>query len=63
MYVGDFFTTQSLFDVKNFYRFLHGVEETPSNKDAQAFLEKIKNVAKDDYLDFKDRLIVITRRV
>jgi len=60
MYIGDILTTKSLFDLKSFYRFIHNTDSYPSDKEAIKFLEKIKKYQKDNYLDFKDDLIIIT---
>ena len=60
LYVGDLFTTRGLFDVKNFYRFLHNVQDEPSDELVRNFLEKIREIEKNGYLDFKGRLIIAT---
>lgn len=61
MYVGDLLTNNNLFDLKNFYRFIHNVNTHPSNEDSKKFLSKIKKYQKKRYLDFKDELIIVTK--
>jgi hypothetical protein len=61
LFVGDMFTTNSRFDLKMFYRFIHNTDSYPSDAEAEEFLGKIKKCHKDGYLDFKDYLVVVTK--
>ena len=58
MFVGDILSTNSRFDLKTFYRFVHNTESYPSDSESDKFLHKIKKFQKDDCLDFKDELII-----
>jgi len=62
MYIGDILSTKSLFDLKIFYRFIHNTDSYPSDLESKAFLEKIKKYQKDNYLDFKDYLIIVSEK-
>lgn len=61
MYVGDILSTNSTFDLKSFYRFIHNTNSYPSDLEAKKFLNKIKEYQKNNYLDFKDDLIIIEK--
>ncbi|OGZ21416.1 MAG: hypothetical protein A2W55_00855 [Candidatus Nealsonbacteria bacterium RIFCSPHIGHO2_02_38_10] len=60
MYVGDILSTKSLFDLKIFYRFIHNTDAFPSDEEGRKFLELIKKYQVNNYLDFKDCLIVVS---
>lgn len=60
MFVGDILNTKKMFDLKIFYRFIHNTDSFPKDSDAKIFLEKIKKYQRNNYLDFKDYLIVIS---
>ncbi len=60
-FVGDFFSTQSLYDAKVFYRFIHAEKDMPSNEDTHRFLDKVSRCMQDGYLDFRDRLIIVEK--
>ncbi len=62
MYVGDILSTKKFFDLKIFYRFIHNTDSYPNDSESQEFLEKIKKYQKENYLDFKDYLIIVSRR-
>ncbi len=62
MYVGDMLTNTHLFDLNNFYRFIHNTTEHPSKKEGEKFRKKIKRFQRKGYLDFKDELIIVSRR-
>jgi len=62
MYIGDILSTNKLFDLKVFYRFIHNTDSYPNNSESQKFLEKIKRCQKAGYLDFKDYLIVVSNK-
>lgn len=61
MYVGDILSTDKFFDLKVFYRFVHNTGSYPTNEESREFLEKIKKYQKNNYLDFKDYLILISK--
>lgn len=61
MYVGDIVNTAKVFDRNNFYKFIHNTDKTPSTRQSAEFLEKIIKYQKDNYLNFRDYLIVITK--
>jgi len=61
MYIGDLLSNKNLFDIKNFYRFIHNIEKYPSDKEARGFLEKIREFQEDGYLDFMDELIIVSK--
>lgn len=61
MYIGDMLNTKSLFNLKIFYQFIHNTDASPSGKESQEFLQKIKDNQKDGYLDFKDHLIIVSK--
>lgn len=60
MYVGDILSTKSLFDLKIFYRFIHNTDSFPSDDESNEFLKRIQKFQVDNYLDFKDYLIVVS---
>lgn len=60
MYVGDILSTKSFFDLKIFYRFIHNTDSFPSDEESKKFLKLIQEYQVDNYLDFKDYLIVIS---
>jgi len=62
MYVGDILTTKKLFDLKIFYRFIHNTDSFPNEGEGKDFFKKIQKYQKNNYLDFKDYLIVVTKR-
>ncbi len=62
MYVGDILSTKKFFDLKIFYRFIHNTDSFPSDEESKEFLKKIKKYQKNDYLDFKDYLIVVSKQ-
>jgi len=62
MYVGDILSTKKNFELKSFYRFIHNTNIYSSDKDAKKFLNRIKRFQKNDCLDFKDDLIIITNK-
>jgi len=61
MYVGDILSTKKYFELKSFYRFIHNTNIYPSDTDAKKFLDKIKKFQKNDCLNFKDDLIIVSR--
>lgn len=61
MYVGDILSTKKFFDLKVFYKFIHNVDSYPSDAESKKFLSKIKKYQKNNYLDFKDYLIVVSK--
>ncbi|MFH1151708.1 MAG: class I SAM-dependent methyltransferase [Nanoarchaeota archaeon] len=60
MFVGDMLTNGKFYEVNNFYKFIHNINETPSKKESKEFLEKLKKYQKNGYLDFKDELIIVS---
>ena len=62
MYIGDILTTKKFFDLKIFYRFIHNTDSYPSDSESREFLKKIQKYQKNSYLDFKDYLIIVTKR-
>lgn len=61
MYIGDILSTDKFFDLKIFYRFIHNTDSFPSDEESKEFLKKIQKCQKDNYLDFKDYLIIISK--
>ncbi|HRH32785.1 MAG TPA: hypothetical protein PK720_01385 [bacterium] len=61
IFVGDMLTTKSRFDLKVFYRFIHNTDSYPSEAEAEAFFEKIRDEQVDGYIDFKDHLIIVSK--
>jgi hypothetical protein len=61
MYVGDILKNPHVFDLHNFYRFIHNTDKYPSSDESRRFLEKIKRYQKNNYLNFKDELIIVER--
>lgn len=61
MYVGDILNNKKMFDLKTFYRFIHNTDSYPSDKNAREFLKKIKKFQKNNYIDFKDDLIIVEK--
>lgn len=59
MFVKDILSNKNLYDLSNFYKFIHNTDVFPSKEEASMFLEKIKRFQKKGYLDFKDELIVV----
>lgn len=62
MYVGDMLNNMHFFDLNNFYRFIHNTNEYPSKQESGKFRDKLKQFQKNGYLDFKDELIIVSRR-
>lgn len=62
MYVGDILSTDKFFDLKIFYRFIHNTDSFPNDKEAEEFLKKIQKCQKNNYLDFKDYLIIVSKK-
>ena len=60
IFVGDIITNKNLYDLGNFYKFIHNVDRFPSKEEAFRFLGKIKYYQKKGYLDFKDELLIIS---
>lgn len=59
MFVGDILNAQKLFDVKMLYRFIHNTDSYPRESESKTFLKKIEKYQKNNYLDFKDYLIIV----
>ena len=62
MYVGDILSTKKSFDLKILYRFIHNTDSYPNDTESKKFLEKIKKYQKNNYIDFKDYLIIISNK-
>lgn len=62
MYVGDILSTDKFFDIKTFYRFIHNTDSYPNDLESREFLKKIKKYQKNNYLDFKDYLIIVSNK-
>lgn len=62
MYIGDILSTKSLFDLKIFYRFIHNTDSFPNDTESREFLKRIEKYQIDNYLDFKDYLIVGSKK-
>ena len=61
MVVGDMLDNNgNLYDIINFYKFIHNTDSTPNKDEALSFLEKIEKYQKNGYLDFKDELIIVS---
>lgn len=61
IYVGDILSTKSLFDLKVLYRFIHNSNIYPSDGESKNFLAMIKKYHRNNYLNFKDYLVVVTK--
>lgn len=61
IFIGDMFTTNNRYDVKLLYRFIHNSDSFPNQSETEEFLNKIKEVQKDGYIDFKDNLIIVSK--
>lgn len=61
MYVGDMLTNQNLYELNNFFKFIHNTDITPSKEESKEFLNKIKQYQKKGYLDFRDELLIISK--
>ena len=59
MFVGDMLSNSKLYEVNNFYKFIHNVDSFPTKKESLKFLQKIKEYQKEGYLDFRDELIIV----
>ena len=62
MYVGDILSTKKFFDLKTFYKFIHNTDSYPSDEESKEFLKKIQKYQKNNHLDFKDYLIVVSKK-
>ena len=62
MYVGDILNTKKTFDLKIFYRFIHNTDSYPNETESKKFLNKIRTCQKANYLDFRDNLIIISKK-
>lgn len=62
MYIRDILSTNKLFDLKTFYRFIHNTDSYPNDSESKEFLNKIKKYQKKGYLDFKDYLIIVSKK-
>jgi len=61
MFVGDILTNKNLYDLKNFYKFIHNTSSFPNKTQSLQFLGKIRKYQKKGYLDFKDELIIVDK--
>lgn len=61
MFVGDILSTDKRFELNTFYKFIHNTSTIPDAKESSEFLKKIQNYQKNNYLDFKDYLIVVSK--
>lgn len=62
MFVGDMLDNNgNLYDIINFYKFIHNTSSTPNKEEALKFLDKIKKYQRKGYLDFKDELIIVSK--
>ncbi|MDO8517151.1 MAG: methyltransferase domain-containing protein [Nanoarchaeota archaeon] len=61
MFVGDILNTNSTYELKNFYRFIHNTKKSPTSAEEKKFLQKIEQNIKNGYLNFKDELIIIKK--
>lgn len=62
LYVGDLLSTKGLFDLKVFYRFIHNTNSFPNDDESKKFLKLIQEYQVENYLDFKDYLIIISNQ-
>lgn len=62
IFVGDILGTKKTFDLKVFYRFIHNTNSFPEDSKAKTFFNNIKKYHKNNYLDFKDYLIVVSNK-
>jgi SAM-dependent methyltransferase len=61
MFVGDMLDNNgNLYDIINFYKFIHNNSSAPNKEESLKFLEKIKEHQVKGYLDFKDELIIVS---
>ncbi|MBI2043286.1 class I SAM-dependent methyltransferase [Candidatus Pacearchaeota archaeon] len=61
MYVGDMVRNHHLFDLNNFYRFIHNTNKYPNKRLSERFRTKIRKFQKNGYLDFKDALLIVEK--
>ena len=61
MYIGDILSTDKFFDLKIFYRFIHNTDSFPNDNESKEFLKNIQKYQKNNYLDFKDYLIIVSK--
>lgn len=61
MFVGDMLTNRNLYELNNFYKFIHNISSFPKMNESLQFLQKIKHYQKKGYLDFRDELIIISK--
>lgn len=61
IYVGDIIENDKKYDLAVFYKFIHNSSDSPTDLELIEFKEKIKKFAKRGYLDFADRLIIVTK--
>ncbi|MFH1592624.1 MAG: hypothetical protein ABIB47_04635 [Candidatus Woesearchaeota archaeon] len=61
IFVGDIITNKNVYDLGNFFKFIHNTDNFPKKEDALKFLERIKKFQKKGYLDFKDELIIVSK--
>jgi len=59
MFVGDLLDTDKLYDLQNFYKFIHNTNNMPNKQSSLKFRENIRTYAKKGYIDFKDELIIV----
>lgn len=59
MYVGDLLSTRSSFDLASFYRFIHSQSSNPSSAESKRFLDRVRRLQNNNYLDFRDHLIIV----
>jgi len=62
MYIKDILTSKNHYELNNFFKFIHNVDNFPSEKESLEFLQKIKQFQKRGYLNFKDELIIVSRK-
>jgi len=62
MYVKDILTNKNHYELKNFFKFIHNVDNFPSEQESLEFLKKIKQFQKNGYLNFKDELIIVSNK-
>jgi SAM-dependent methyltransferase len=61
MFVGDMLFNGKLYEINNFYKFIHNVDSFPNKNESIQFLQKVKKYQKEGYLDFKDELIIVSK--
>ena len=61
LFIGDILSTSKTYDLYNLYRFIHSTDNYPTTQVGQEFKEKIRQHEHENYLDFRDDLIIVEK--